>query len=210
MCPRASPGISLALNYEVGFTVIPHGASPGWHNLIHFNADGTDYGHPGSRVPGVWFYPNSTRMHTVDGGDTNANYNDYCDRPQQLPIGVPTAVRILMLSNQVWIYMNGTLACTEVRHGRQLWTNVTVYVSDPWYPAALATVGVSPHAFCKSCVASAILACMRAKISQRRESSHNNNCPWECSWLLAFLCIACIILAVSASISNCSFLFLID
>jgi hypothetical protein len=81
---------------------VPNGVAAGWHNLIHFTADGTDYGHPGSRVPSVFFYPGSTRIHTVDGGNTdNITFNDYCDNPNPLPIGVPTAVRILMLSNQV-------------------------------------------------------------------------------------------------------------
>jgi hypothetical protein len=123
--------VTIPLNYEIGFTVIPHATTSVWSSILHVDAVAQDYTVYGSRIPAVFFYPGTSRLQIVDGGDATNLFNAYCDTAPALPLNVPTAVRIVMSSTRVWIYQNGTVTCTEPRSNRRIWTNATIYFSDP-------------------------------------------------------------------------------
>ena len=83
--------INLPLDYAVQFDINPSAAAGGWANIIHFTIGGNCCGY-GQRIPGVWFYGGSTRLHIRDGhaGDGNAG----CDPEEQLPLNEVTNVRM--------------------------------------------------------------------------------------------------------------------
>ena len=110
---------------------------------MHATATGGNYGQYGDRIPAVWFYPNTTRLHVVaghggEGEDTVAyqSYNDECPITEQLEIGTTTRVKIVMKSTQVRVFYNGTLKCAEARVDRSIFSNATIYAADPWHAAA--------------------------------------------------------------------------
>lgn len=123
--------VILPLNYELGFTIVPRGTWSHWSSIVHVDAVGQNYGVLGSRIPSVFFYPSTTRLHIADGGGPSVHYNDYCDTAPALPLNAATTVRIVMQSNRVWIYQNGTVVCTEPRSDRVIWSNASIYFSDP-------------------------------------------------------------------------------
>jgi hypothetical protein len=65
----------------------------GWGSIFHFSATGGNCCEYGDRVPAVWFYPDSHRLHIVHGGSGDEGNND-CSPQEELPVGVPTTVRI--------------------------------------------------------------------------------------------------------------------
>ena len=99
-----------------------------WSNIIHFST-GTNNDNHGSRVPGVWFYPDSWHLLVIDGHPQN--YNDECPITQPLAAGVKTHIRIERSRVDVKVFVDGTLACSEPRLNRVALSNVRVYASDP-------------------------------------------------------------------------------
>jgi len=130
--------IDVPLDYEVAFTITPTAAVGGWGNIIHITADGGNCCNYGQRIPGVWFYPGSTRLHIRDGQGSNGN--DGCDPEDLLPIGEPTTVRIDINPENLQVYYNDELKCEGNRGERSEFTNAQVFASDPWHDAANAVV----------------------------------------------------------------------
>ena len=73
-------------------TLLPTGTKPGWSNIIHVSASGKNNGSPFDRIPAIWFYNNSTRLHIRTG--TRENVNDGHDPPGQLPLNMETKLVI--------------------------------------------------------------------------------------------------------------------
>ena len=100
----------------------------------------------GDRIPGVWFHPGSRRLYVIDGHagpGTNGGRgaDDQCPMSKQLAAGQTSKLRIDMTDHGIDVLLNDKLGCTE-RHttARLPFTDVIVYASDPWYPAADATL----------------------------------------------------------------------
>ena len=55
----------------------------------------------------VWFYPNTHRLHIIDGH--GANSNNECPIAEELPVGVATRVRIVAETAQVSVYYDDVL-----------------------------------------------------------------------------------------------------
>ena len=121
-------------SYDLGVKTYTLGLVHPWQNILRFTATDHDQGNQGDRIPGVWFYPNTTRLHIVDGHGPDAN--DECSILEELPAGVPTMLRIVLESHQVRVFYNGTLKCIEARSDRQVWNETMVYLGDPWYEPA--------------------------------------------------------------------------
>merc|ERR1712167_547483 len=135
--------IDVPLDYEVAFTITPTAAVGGWGNIIHITADGGNCCNYGQRIPGVWFYPGSTRLHIRDGQGSNGN--DGCDPDDQLPIGEPTTVRIDINppggeTPGLQVYYDDVLKCEGDRGERSEFANAQVFAWDPWHDAANAVV----------------------------------------------------------------------
>ena len=92
----------------------------------------------------MWFWPDTRKILVVDGHTENGNSHtgDWgCDESiLTLPEGVTSTLRMIMQPDTVYIYVNDILACTEPRADRVVFALVPVYMSDPWYAAADASV----------------------------------------------------------------------
>ena len=72
-------GMTIGKEYSVSFKLFPNKFSPGWHNVLHFNAL-TPYGKAGSRVPAIWMHDTLGNEETKPlyiCADVNNNL-DYC------------------------------------------------------------------------------------------------------------------------------------
>ena len=129
--------VSVPPSYTVGFEITPDSSTvASWGSIVHFTTD-SDSG-DGGRIPGVWFYPGSRRLHVRDGdvGDSNAG----CDPAEELPAGQTTTVRIDMKPRSVEVWYNDELKCQASRAGRPSYEQVFVYAGDPWWEPANAQV----------------------------------------------------------------------
>jgi hypothetical protein len=97
--------VDLPLDYDIGFTITPAAEEvAGWSNLIHITATGGNCCEHGDRVPGVWFYGNTRRMHIRDGSGKDGNGG--CDPEEELPADSPTAVRLEMRVTGTVVFFN--------------------------------------------------------------------------------------------------------
>ena len=100
---RLSNNLPLYESYEVTFSVIPRSRKSGWRNLFHFGVNGRNV----PRIPAVWFYHNSTRLHIRTSA--NRNNNDGYDPNIHLPLNKVTNVTIKVTGHYVSIGMSGAV-----------------------------------------------------------------------------------------------------
>jgi hypothetical protein len=66
--------VNIPLDYEIGLAITP---GPNivveWSSIVHFTATDTNCCDYGSRIPGVWFWPNSRKILVVDGHGADGN-----------------------------------------------------------------------------------------------------------------------------------------
>merc|ERR1719461_126926 len=112
--------------YTVGFTIIPgKDTYNGWSNIIHFTATGENCCDPGDRVPGVWFFKNSYKLHVING----VHENNECPVPEPLKPNVESVFKMVHRGNRVDVFVNGELVCTEPSPTRVGFEKVSVYAS---------------------------------------------------------------------------------
>ena len=131
--------LNIPLDYRISFDITPGaGVEQGWSNIFHISATGSNCCTYGDRVPGVWFYPASRRLHVVHGHRDSGN--DHCSPEEELVAGRPTNVKIEVRQKHVEVFFNGASRCTEPRGVTQSWNAAHLYISDIWYPPAIATL----------------------------------------------------------------------
>ena len=132
---------SVAPAWYVSFEIFPEGVVNGWNNIIHFTTGG-NHGKHGDRIPAVWFHTASTRLHICSS--ISGNFNE-CFNSKSLKQNVYTKVEIMQkqISNtryrfSVWIA--GKRVYHTVNTAARYFSNVKVFRSDPWHPAANALI----------------------------------------------------------------------
>eukprot|EP01047_Picozoa_sp_COSAG01_P107197 COSAG01_NODE_36235_length_520_cov_1.059382_1_plen_93_part_10 len=85
MLPTLPDDFSISFELTPGKQTVKGGAS-----IVHFTQGANK--NVGGRVPAVFFYPGSRRLHVIDGHKQNAN--DECPIKQPLAPGVKTHIRI--------------------------------------------------------------------------------------------------------------------
>lgn len=55
-------------------------------------------------MPGIWFWPNTTRLHIVSGDPTDWNWN--INPPAELPVGSRSSVKITARGRKVTVTIN--------------------------------------------------------------------------------------------------------
>jgi hypothetical protein len=129
--------VNLPLDFSVEFVVTPAGTVGGWGNIIHFSVGGNCCGY-GQRIPAVWFYPGTLRLHIRDGSQADGNHG--CDPEEELPLNTPTTVRVDMTAGGMEVFYNGISKCSAEGRDRTNFDNIQIYSSDPWHDAADATI----------------------------------------------------------------------
>ena len=106
----------------------------GWTNLLHLTIGG-DYGSYGQTTPSVWFHPSSgISIYSAVNGNPKYKYLTKTDRP---PLGVWTSLEISQ--EQVGgkfifkIVIGGKKIHSEENTQPEVFKDVKVYASDPWY-----------------------------------------------------------------------------
>ena len=131
--------VNLPLDFSVGFDFTPTAAAGGWANIIHFTIGGNCCGY-GQRIPGVWFYGGTTRLHIRDGSQANGNHG--CDPEEQIPIGETTSVRIDMTSEGVEVFYNAVSKCTAEGRDRTNFDDIQIFAADPWHETAAGSISM--------------------------------------------------------------------
>ena len=117
--------VNLPLDYTISFSLQPTGEiNEAWSNIIHFTATGNNCCEYGDRVPAVWFYPGSLRLHIIDGQPSNGN--DECEIPEVLQPERTYHIEIKVTATGVDVSFDGQHKCHEPKAHRQSLSNVRV------------------------------------------------------------------------------------
>eukprot|EP00466_Bigelowiella_natans_P010902 jgi/Bigna1/76348/fgenesh1_pg.40_\ len=138
--------VDTVQEYKISFDITPSGVVHSWSNIFHFIKDGADGIHAGkgSRLPALFFYPGSTRLHFRS--ETSKDKNAGCDPKEALIRGVNYHVELIAVQgvkhSRFIVRLNGFTKCHIVNEATLAKgeDNVHLYLSDPWYPAAKAMV----------------------------------------------------------------------
>ena len=142
---RQLASTNLPVNVEIGFSIRPSSAlEKKWGNIIQFTTGKACCGY-GTRVPSVFFYPNSRKLIFVSGRVTNGNFGSsgwHCkDALLTLSPNRDYQVKMVLQQKYINVYVNGQAACSHVPRGSvKPLKNVKVYMSNPWNAPAKATV----------------------------------------------------------------------
>jgi len=132
---------TIQKEYAISFKVLPTKFSSGWHSVIHFTTGG-DLDVYGSRIPGVWFRPEGGGSLYICSA-VNGN-KDFCStpataRPLEYPLNELTEVRISQkMDGDDYFYtikINGITVVRVQNNQPEVFSNVKVYMGDPWHPA---------------------------------------------------------------------------
>merc|ERR1711957_629026 len=128
-------------NFSMTFKIKPTARSiNNYSNIIHFTANNQNYSSIGSRVPAVWFYSKSTRMHVRMGRPGKAN--DGCDPKEQLPLNKWTTFNLKLMGKTLTVSVDGKVLCVNNNYAKSDPSdkNVKVYAADPWHRTAQASI----------------------------------------------------------------------
>merc|ERR1711970_949370 len=127
-------------HYEVTFSIIPRRRVNGWSNVLHVTATNRNCCGWADRIPGIWFFSRTSRMHIRSGHSKSGNHG--LDPPNHLPWNRVSHVRVRAHGNRLCVWIWGA-----TRYGRCIATGnrrftgrAHMYVSDPWYHQAGAQI----------------------------------------------------------------------
>merc|ERR1712110_1382546 len=128
--------VTTNAHHEVTFSVIPRRRVRGWSNLLHVTGTNRNCCGWADRVPAVFIYSNSSRMHIRDGHSKSGNHG--LDPPNQLPWNRVSHVRIRSHGNRLCVWIWGATRYSRcIGQGTRRWGGrAHFYVSDPWYAQA--------------------------------------------------------------------------
>uniref|UniRef100_A0A7S3YHN4 DUF5648 domain-containing protein n=1 Tax=Lotharella globosa TaxID=91324 RepID=A0A7S3YHN4_9EUKA len=127
--------------YELSFDIKALGTVSGWSSILHFTATGENCCKNGDRVPAIWFFHASTRLHVRTG--TSENGNDGCNPVQQLGLNKFQTVKIQVVEGgDMTVFFDDVEVCGVQMNGALYPSGnmLTIYGSDPWHPAANAQI----------------------------------------------------------------------
>ena len=124
-------------NYCLKFIIKPTGTYPQWSNVLHSTISNRDCCSENDRVPGIWFIPNSTRLHVRV--PTSTTWNDGINT-NKLPMNKDTMVMVKADPEKLTVQFhdgnNLFYNMSKYQSGRRGVGNSRFYLSDPWYEPA--------------------------------------------------------------------------
>ncbi|XP_066913880.1 uncharacterized protein [Clytia hemisphaerica] len=134
---------TLQKTWFMRFQIMPTGiVSRKYASIVHVTTN-HNIKHYGSRVPGIWFRPNSNSLHICSAVNGNKNF---CYNSKPLAQGKYTTVLVRQVKQVkgnkylYQIYINGRRVMNKINKDPRVFKNVKLYRSDPWYPATKACV----------------------------------------------------------------------
>ena len=128
--------------FSIEFNVCPTGTVAGVSSIFHVTT-GENVGPYGSRIPGIWFLPHTTKLLICGAVSGNGNY---CYTPRTaLPLEEWSHVKVSQFQRNdaefhYTIEIDNTVVHAVENRRPQQFTDLTVYKGDPWYQSALAKV----------------------------------------------------------------------
>jgi len=119
-------------DYTIEFDITVQSVLAPWTNILHVST-GTD----GSRAPGIWLYPNDTKLHVRIGDTTNTNWGLDTD---SLPIGQKVHVKLVTQGSNITLAVDKKVYTETQPTKRPTGSGYTVYLSDPWFQPANAII----------------------------------------------------------------------
>ena len=123
----------------------------GWGNIIHLMDKSINTGNDGGLLPGVWFRSNSTQFYV--GYNLNGAHFIHFTANQSLPLNDYSTVEITQRKNDndkyefkctvngsVIAKSEGNLENPSIASAPKEYTQVKLYASNPWSPAANAEI----------------------------------------------------------------------
>ena len=140
---------TLSQHWKLQFSIKPFHTKHGWTNIMHATIGG-NVGKIGDRIPAVFFNSRTTKLHICSAVSGNKNF---CKNTNALPVNKFSSVIIQQIPKQrrygtrsygtqyhYQIIINGKTVLDVVNKYPQVFHKVSYYVSDPWYPPAVAIV----------------------------------------------------------------------
>lgn len=120
-------------DYTLSFDIIVRGTVSDWGSMFHVTP-GEDWGYNGQRSPGIWFWPNETAVHVVFEKNSGG-----ISKTDPLPLNKKVNFNLTVSGNKVTLVLNGK-TYTQDATPRATGYGFKIYMSDPWYPSANATI----------------------------------------------------------------------
>jgi hypothetical protein len=123
--------LTMPADFTLAFDIHPTGYEQNWASIVHYTDSDNN-----NRVPGIWFWPGTTKLHVVVGPNNHHINPDY-----SLPLNQWTSVRVQVAGATAKITIDGRdFDYTGLPARPAVTSGVTLYAADPWYPAARASI----------------------------------------------------------------------
>ena len=127
--------------WHLSLDIMPTGLTSNWSNIVHVGIGGNKEKY-GDRTPGIWFPPMSTKLCIASAINNNPNFQV---NTTQIPINQWSHVEIYQIriedgAYQLYIKIDNTTAYTIVNENPSAFSNIEVFTSDNYYPAADADI----------------------------------------------------------------------
>ena len=119
-------------NITISFLLKINNVNPNWRTIFRFNSSNNDNNGTGSRIPAIFVYPNSSRLHMRFEADGNTNNG--VDTPQPLPLNTPLLLSFVFTRNNFKFYIGSTRIVEQSFNNISPRNNNTnLYIGDNWY-----------------------------------------------------------------------------
>lgn len=139
--PRPNTLLGSAQNngdYILTMNILPTTANPNaWSEIVHFTVSGANCCTPGDRMPGIWFIPNTTRLHIRIGDANDGNWG--MDTVGFCNINQVNTFRLECRGSNVSVTLNNQVE-RLVQPSRRPTGLAKVYGCTNFYPPALASI----------------------------------------------------------------------
>merc|ERR1740136_233350 len=126
-------------DYILKFTIEPQGQLlKTWSSIIHISNLGGGCCDYGTRVPAVWFEPDTTKIVVTAGFNGGGNPHLYASK--QLAINTESKIEVRVVGKYCKLSINGVADSTMTIGDRSLLSDVKVYFGEPEHPAANAVL----------------------------------------------------------------------
>jgi hypothetical protein len=128
--------IQVTGDYILSFDITLRSLQGPWTNIIHFTTTGNNCCAAGDRCPAIWFFPGGSQFHVMVGdmevGNWGVNTNP-------IPLNQKVSFKLICQGPSVSVTANGQVINATQPRARGTGT-ASVWMADPWHPAANALV----------------------------------------------------------------------
>jgi hypothetical protein len=131
--PRPFGKVYVPANFSLSFDITPKGTVYVHGSILHFTGNGKD----NSRLPGIWFNPNTNNLHIRFSGD---GYSDLGFTNVLLPTNAKTQVQVNAVGVYIEVSLNGTITQSMNLPAARTTGTAILHISSPFSSPADATI----------------------------------------------------------------------